>query len=71
LPGGSQGSGTTVLLFENLLRFSSSVEPIHAVARQAITGKHNRAFIVVLAPAAHVRLGSMARSFRPRRASCP
>jgi hypothetical protein len=31
-----------------------SVELIQAVARQAITGKHNRAFIVVLAPVTQV-----------------
>jgi|LakMenEpi03Aug12_release.lakeMendotaPanAssembly.Ray.scaffolds.fasta_scaffold127979_3 hypothetical protein len=48
--GDSQGSGATVLLLENLHRFSSSVELIQAVARQAITAKHNRAFIVVLTP---------------------
>jgi hypothetical protein len=71
MPQVAQGSGTTVLLFENLHRFMGSVELIQAVARQAITGKHSRAFIVVLVPAAPVRLGSMARSFRPRRTSCP
>jgi len=31
-----------------------SVELIQAVARQAITGKHNRAFIVVLAPVTQI-----------------
>ncbi len=46
--------GTTVLLFENLHRFMGSVELIQAVARQAITGKHNRAFIVVLAPVTQI-----------------
>jgi hypothetical protein len=50
MPQVSQGSGTTVLLFENLHRFLGSVELIQAIARQAITGKNNRAFIVVLAP---------------------
>jgi hypothetical protein len=54
LPQVSQGAGTTVLLFENLHRFLGSVELIQAVARQAITGKHNRAFIVVLAPVTQI-----------------
>ena len=54
LPQVSQGSGTTVLLFENLHRFLGSVELIQAVARQAISGKHNRAFIVVLAPVTQI-----------------
>ena len=40
LPQVSQGSGTTVLLFENLHRFMGSVELIQAIARQAISGKH-------------------------------
>ena len=44
----------TVLLFENLHRFLGSVELIQAVARQAIAGKHNRAFIVVLAPVTQI-----------------
>jgi hypothetical protein len=50
MPQVAQGSGTTVLLFENLHRFLGSVELVQAVARQAIQGKHNRAFLVVLAP---------------------
>jgi hypothetical protein len=50
MPQIANGSGTTVLLFENLHRFLGSVELIQAVARQAISGKHNRAFLVVLAP---------------------
>ena len=54
LPQISQGSGTTILLFENLHRFLGSVELIQAVARQAIAGKHNRAFIVVLAPVTQI-----------------
>ena len=54
LPQVSQGSSTTVLLFENLHRFLGSVELIQAVARQAIPGKHNRAFIVVLAPVTQI-----------------
>jgi hypothetical protein len=54
MPQVSQGSGTTVLLFENLHRFLGSVELIQAIARQAITGKNNRAFIVVLAPVTQI-----------------
>jgi len=54
MPQVAQGFGTTVLLFENLHRFMGSVELIQAVARQAITGKHNRAFIVVLAPVTQI-----------------
>jgi hypothetical protein len=54
MPQVSQGSGTTILLFENLHRFLGSVELIQAIARQAITGKHNRAFIVVLAPVTQI-----------------
>jgi hypothetical protein len=54
MPQVSQGSGTTILLFENLHRFMGSVELIQAIARQAITGKHNRAFIVVLAPVTQI-----------------
>jgi hypothetical protein len=54
MPQLANGSGTTVLLFENLHRFLGSVELIQAVARQAITGKHNRAFIVVLAPVTQI-----------------
>jgi hypothetical protein len=50
MPHLANGSSTSVLLFENLHRFMGSVELIQAVARQAITSKHNRAFIVVLAP---------------------
>jgi hypothetical protein len=50
MPQIANGSGTTVLLFENLHRFLGSVELIQAVARQAIQGKHKRAFLIVLAP---------------------
>jgi hypothetical protein len=54
MPQASQGTGTTILLFENLHRFLGSVELIQAIARQAISGKHNRAFIVVLAPVTQI-----------------
>jgi hypothetical protein len=54
MPQIANGSGTTIMLFENLHRFLGSVELIQAVARQAITGKHNRAFIVVLAPVTQI-----------------
>jgi len=37
-----------------LSRFLGSAEPIQAVARRAISGKHNRAFLVVLAPVAQI-----------------
>jgi hypothetical protein len=50
MPQIANGSGTTVLICENLHRFLGSVEIIQAVARQAISGKHTRAFLVVLAP---------------------
>ena len=50
MPQIANGSGTTVLIFENLHRFLGSVELIQAVARQAISGKNNRAFLVVLSP---------------------
>jgi hypothetical protein len=50
MPQIANSSGTTVLLFENLHRFLGGVELVQAVARQAILGKHNRAFLVVLAP---------------------
>lgn len=50
MPQIANGSSTTVLLFENLHRFLGSVELIQAAARQAISGKNNRAFLVVLAP---------------------
>ena len=39
MPQIANGSGTTVLLFENLHRFLGGVELIQAVARQAITGR--------------------------------
>ena len=54
MPQLANGSSTTVLIFENLHRFMGSVELIQAVARQAIAGKHNRAFIVVLAPVTQI-----------------
>ena len=54
MPQLANGSSTTILIFENLHRFLGSVELIQAVARQAIAGKHNRAFIVVLAPVTQI-----------------
>jgi hypothetical protein len=54
MPQVAQGSGTTILLFENLHRFQSSVELIQAAARQTLAGKHNRALIVVLAPVTQI-----------------
>ena len=54
MPQIANGSGTTVLLFENLHRFLGGVELIQAVARQAINGKHNRVFLIVLAPVTQI-----------------
>ena len=54
LPQVLQGSGTTIMLFENLHRFLGSVELIQAVSRQIHAGKHNRAFIIVLAPVTQI-----------------
>jgi hypothetical protein len=54
LPQVAQGSGTTVMLFENLHRFLGSVELVQAVARQIQTGKHNRVFLVVLSPVTQI-----------------
>ena len=54
MPQLANGSSTTVLIVQNLHRFLGSVELIQAVARQAIAGKHNRAFIVVLPPVTQI-----------------
>ena len=50
LPQMSQGAGTTLVILENLHRFLGSVELIQAIARQIQMGKHQRFFVVVLAP---------------------
>ena len=50
MPQVSQGSGTTILLFENLHRFLGSVELIQSLVRQIHQGKTSRCFVVVLAP---------------------
>jgi hypothetical protein len=50
MPQVSQGSGTTILLFENLHRFLGSVELIQSLVRQVHQGKTSRCFVVVLAP---------------------
>jgi len=54
MPQVANGSGTTIMLFENLHRFLGSVELIQAVSRQALSGRNNRAFIVVLAPVTQI-----------------
>jgi hypothetical protein len=50
LPDISNGSGTTLTVFENLHRFLGSTEIIQALARQLHAGKQTRCFVVVLAP---------------------
>jgi hypothetical protein len=54
LPQVAQGAGSTIMLFENLHRFLGSVELIQAVSRQIHAGKHNRVFLVVLAPVTQI-----------------
>ena len=46
----SQGSETTLLVFQNFHRFLGSTEILQAVQRQVASGKHTRTFIVILAP---------------------
>jgi hypothetical protein len=50
LPDIANGSGTTLITFENLHRFLGSTEIIQALARQLHAGKQTRCFVVVLAP---------------------
>jgi hypothetical protein len=50
LPDIANGSGTTLVIFENLHRFLGSTEIIQALARQLHAGKQTRCFVVVLAP---------------------
>jgi hypothetical protein len=54
LPQIANGSGTTLAVFENLHRFLGATEIIQALARQIHTGKNNRCFVVVLAPAVQI-----------------
>jgi hypothetical protein len=46
----SQGSETTLLVFQNFHRFLGSTEVLQAVQKQITAGKHTRTFIVILAP---------------------
>jgi hypothetical protein len=46
----SQGSETTLLVFQNFHRFLGSTEVLQAVQKQVSSGKHTRTFIVILAP---------------------
>jgi hypothetical protein len=50
LPDIANGSGTTLITFENLHRFLGSTEIVQALARQLHAGKQTRCFVVVLAP---------------------
>jgi hypothetical protein len=50
LPQIANGSGTTLVAFENLHRFLGAPDIIQALARQLHTGKQTRCFVVVLAP---------------------
>jgi hypothetical protein len=54
LPQIANGSGTTLAVFENLHRFLGATEIVQALARQIQTGKSNRCFVVVLAPAVQI-----------------
>jgi hypothetical protein len=54
MPQVSQGSGTTLILLENLHRFLGSVELIQALARQIQAGKNSRCVTLVLAPAVQI-----------------
>jgi hypothetical protein len=49
-PDITNGSSTTLTVFENLHRFLGSTEFIQALARQLHAGKQIRCFVVVLAP---------------------
>jgi hypothetical protein len=42
--------GTAILVLQNFHRFLASAEIIQAVARQVTAGKHQRTFVVILAP---------------------
>jgi len=46
----SQGSETTLLVFQNFHRFLGATEILQAVQKQVSSGKHARTFIVILAP---------------------
>lgn len=46
----SNGAGTTLLVFQNFHRFLGATDVLQAVQKQASAGKHNRTFIVIVAP---------------------
>jgi hypothetical protein len=50
LPHIANGSGTTLVAFENLHRFLGAADIIQALASQLHAGKQTRCFVVVLAP---------------------
>ena len=54
LPQITNGSGTTLVVFESLHRFLGATEIIQALARQIHAGKNSRTFVVVLAPAVQI-----------------
>ena len=54
LPHVANGSGTTLVVFENLHRFMGSPEIIQALARQIHAGKNTRCVVIMLAPAVQI-----------------
>src|SRR5688572_17272701 len=48
--------GTAVLVLQNFHRFLHSAEIVQAILRQIVAGKHNRTFVVVLAPIIQIPL---------------
>jgi SpoVK/Ycf46/Vps4 family AAA+-type ATPase len=50
----AQPQGTTLLVLQNFHRFLGSAEVVQALARQILTGKQARTFIVVLAPLVNI-----------------
>ena len=54
MPQIAHGSGTTLVILENLHRFLGSVELIQALSRQIQAGKNSRCVTLVLAPAVQI-----------------
>src|SRR5262245_51239669 len=50
LPSLATANGTFLLVLANFHRFLQSAELVQAVARQVALGKHQRTFLVILAP---------------------
>jgi hypothetical protein len=46
----ASSDGTAILVLQNFHRFLASAEVVQALVRQVTTGKHNRTFVVILAP---------------------